>query len=347
LSALRHPFELSSEQLEHRLDEMVDVCFEDLTSQFLILPKGKRFLPFREFQAAYEMLKGRTAAFSRVNEETLWAAVVEDGLTLVVLRTILGLSPPEWADLASQEGDLVVPTGAARVLDVKVRADRALFGRRSRTVTRDRALALIRAAAKLLSQGPPTSPPGTLHRLDKFDTSSGIESLRHAASHHVPYAVVLYERFLGRPFASHRDAVSEEIGDVMESAIERQLHTAQITFRKTARAERVPGYEQAPDFFVPTEAAPAVLIEAKITGDDGTARDKVARVLRLASMRDDRVRQGLPGFELVACIDGRGFGTRRQDMRDLLRATRGKVFALTSLDQLVAHTELRRFASGP
>ena len=52
-------------------------------------------------------------------------------------------------------------------------------------------------------------------------------------------------------------------------------------FRKTKRAERVPGYDQAPDFFVPDEFNPSIVIEAKITGDDGTARDKVARIERL------------------------------------------------------------------
>jgi hypothetical protein len=48
---------------------------------------------------------------------------------------------------------------------------------------------------------------------------------------------------------------------------------------------------------------PAVIIEAKITGDDGTARDKVTRIEKLAAMRDERIRQGVPGFEVVA---GRG-----------------------------------------
>ncbi len=90
---------------------------------------------------------------------------------------------------------------------------------------------------------------------------------------------------------------------------------AGMTFRKTKRAERVPGFEQAPDFFVPTEFAPASVIEAKITGDDGTARDKVTRLQNLAKIRDNRERAGEPSFELVACIDGRGFRVRREDMR--------------------------------
>lgn len=60
-------------------------------------------------------------------------------------------------------------------------------------------------------------------------------------------------------------------------------------------------------------------------------------------MRDDRIRGGDKGFELVACIDGRGFGVRRQDMRDMLAATKGKIFTLATLDQLVEFTGLKKF----
>ena len=129
----------------------------------------------------------------------------------------------------------------------------------------------------------------------------------------------------------------------MESAIEAQLFHAKVPFRKTSHAERVPGFAQAPDFFIPDELVPAVIIEAKITGDEGTARDKVSRILRLASMRDELLRDGKPSFQVVACIDGRGFGSRRQDMKDLLMATHGKVFTANSLDDLVTHTHLVRF----
>ena len=67
-----------------------------------------------------------------------------------------------------------------------------------------------------------------------------------------PYAMLLYERFLGRPFAGHRDSVSELVGDGLENAIEEQLAKAGISFRKTKRAERFPGFNQAPDFMVPS-----------------------------------------------------------------------------------------------
>jgi hypothetical protein len=37
-------------------------------------------------------------------------------------------------------------------------------------------------------------------------------------------------------------------------------------------------------------------------------------------------------FEVIACISGRGFGVRREDMKKLLLATRGKVFTFKTLD---------------
>ncbi len=109
----------------------------------------------------------------------------------------------------------------------------------------------------------------------------------------------------------------------------------------------MPGFEQAPDFFCPDEISPSVIIEAKITGDDGTARDKVARVIRLATMRDDRLRSGKPSFQVVACIDGRGFGVRREDMRQLLAATHGKVFTANTLADLVEGTDLSALRPRP
>src|SRR5271165_1540330 len=156
--------------------------------------------------------------------------------------------------------------------------------------------------------------------------------------------MLLYERFLGRPFAGHRDSVSELVGDVLESAIEGVLAGAGISFRKTKRAQRVPGFDQAPDFIIPSEFNAQVVIEAKITEDDGTARDKVTRVqhpgeLSMAGRGADEP----PKFEVIACIAGRGFKVRREDMKKLLLATRGKVFTLQNVDNLIACTRLGEF----
>jgi hypothetical protein len=214
----------------------------------------------------------------------------------------------------------------------------------SAQLTGKRLKALIDTACQLLQEGAPAVPADVIHRLDKADTKQGLASLQPLAVLGVPYAMLLYERFLGRPFAGHRDSVSDLIGDVLETAIETALTNAGIGFRKTRRAERVEGFDQAPDFIVPDEFNPKTVIEAKITEDDGTARDKVARVQHLQTLSRRGVAPGDPPlFELVACISGRGFGVRRPLMKELLKATRGKVFTLQNLGRLVDCTHLREF----
>jgi hypothetical protein len=106
----------------------------------------------------------------------------------------------------------------------------------------------------------------------------------------------------------------------------------------------VSGFDQAPDFIVPDEFNPEVIIEAKITEDDGTARDKVTRVQHLGTLSmQGRALTDPPRFEVIACIAGRGFGVRREDMKKLLLATRGKVFTLQNLPRLVECTRLKDF----
>ncbi len=75
--------------------------------------------------------------------------------------------------------------------------------------------------------------PDKIHRLDKADTKSGIGGVQALAGMGAPYAMLLYERFLGRPFAGHRDSVSDLVGDSLESAIEDVLSKAGISYRKT------------------------------------------------------------------------------------------------------------------
>jgi hypothetical protein len=160
----------------------------------------------------------------------------------------------------------------------------------------------------------------------------------------VPYAMLLYERFLGRPFAGHRDSVSELVGDILETAIEGALARAGVSNRKTRRAERGAGFDQAPDFIIPSEFNPQIVIEAKITEDDGTARDKVTRVQHLGELSTQGLRpDDPPRFEVIACLAGRRFKVRREDMKKLILATRGKVFTLQTLGSLVECSRLKEF----
>ena len=343
------PYQVDPGDISAHMDELVQSTFDDLTSQFMLLPRGSSFLGYPQFRAGYEVLRKHTNGFTTINVNRCWDAVRQDAVAGVVLRTILGVTPPEWQDLAEEETGESFPNNWARGLDKHMRTDPAYFSTRggSSDLTVGRVTALFQAACHVLEEGAPDTQDGTIHRLDKIDTKEGLDSVRYVAEHHVPYAVLLYERYLGRPFASHRDGVSELVGDVMENAIEDVLSQAGVPSRKTKRAERVPGFEQAPDFFIPDELDPSVIIEAKITGDDGTARDKVSRILRLAAMRDEREREGRPTFEVVACIDGRGFGVRREDMSQMIAATRGKVFTANTLNDLVANTRISEFLPRP
>jgi hypothetical protein len=209
------------------------------------------------------------------------------------------------------------------------------------TVTRLRAL--VQTACDLLLEGAPEVESKSIHRLDKADTKSGISGLQSLTKIGVPYAMLLYERFLGRPFAGHRDSVSDLIGDSLESAIEDILSKAGISYRKTKRAERIQGFDQSPDFIIPSEFNPQIIIEAKLTEDDGTARDKATRIQHLGQLSTEGQPDGQFKYEVVACIGGRGFGVRRGDMEKMLLATRGKVFTLKTMDRLVEYTRLKEF----
>ena len=95
---------------------------------------------------------------------------------------------------------------------------------------------------------------------------------------------------------------------------------------------------------MPDEFNPQIVIEAKLTEDDGTARDKITRVQHLGSLgMQGRGPNEPPRFEVIACIAGRGFKVRREDMKKLLLATRGKVFTLENLNRLVECSRLSEF----
>ncbi|MBN1661083.1 MAG: hypothetical protein JXA93_22000 [Anaerolineae bacterium] len=345
ISKKRFPFEASYAEIETDPEVFIDAVCATLQSSFLLLPEGPGFVSYLRFQEAYEVLKRHTKGFSVVDSGSVMAAIGRDALSFVVLRTILGFTPPELAYMASQELASEIPQGYARTFDRRVRENRDALGSIS-PLGRQRITAMVMVACQIVQRGAAEAAPDILHRLDKVDTRAGLASMRHSAVEGVPYAMLLYERFLGRPFASHRDAVSGLVGMVMEMAVEQELRKAGVSFRHTGRAERLEGFDQAPDFIVPDEYNPRIVIESKITEDDGTARDKVTRIQHLASLSRQHRSRGLPGFEVIACIDGRGFGVRREDMRKLLEATEGKVFTFQTLDRLVDTTALEAYKTG-
>lgn len=326
------------------IDSFIDEVFGELKSGFLELPKGQGFIEYPVFEAGYQALKKATAGFASMRESAITAVVYATPIAFIVLRTIMGFTPSEWADVTTERTGVAVDQSAARTMDRRIRVAPMAPLKDKGSLTDQRLKAMIAAAVETLEEGiGGVDRALILHRLDKVDTIDGLAGIRPMADLGAPYPVLLYERFLGRPFAGHRDSVSELVGDVVESAIEDVLSKVGVSYRKTKRAERITGFDQAPDFIVPDEFNPAVVIEAKLTEDDGTARDKVTRVQRLRTLRDERVLH----YDVVACIAGRGFKVRRNDMRRLLIATDGMVFTPASIEHLVKHTRIRDFVTRP
>ena len=335
------PFEATFAEIKADPDASVSSVFSCLESEFLVMPKGEGFVEYPVFERGYEALKQATVGFTKIASDVLYETALRCPISIVVLRSMLGFTPSEWAYVATERTGVLVTQGFARTLDRRVRMN-PLEPIGDAGVTGERLKLMVQVAARLLQEGAARVDEKSIHRLDKADTRHGLEGVRSFAKIGVPYAVLLYERFLGRPFAGHRDSVSELVGDSLESAIEDVLTKAGISFRKTKRAERIEGFDQAPDFIVPSEFNPQIVIEAKITEDDGTARDKVTRVQHLGELSGAGPK-GRPKFEVIACIGGRGFGVRREDMKKLLLATRGKVFTLKTLNRLVECTRLGEF----
>lgn len=338
----KFPFKVTLEEIEANPDPYISSVFSCLESDFLSIPKGEGFIEYPVFEEGYEVLKAVTKNFSKISIDEILGVTLTTPISLIVLRAILGFTPPEWAYITSQRSNTDISQGFARTLDRRVRFN-PLTPLKVGPKANNRLKAMIDVACQLLMEGAPTIDAVSIHRLNKADTKKGIHGIEVLAGMGVPYAMLLYERFLGRPFAGHRDSVSELVGDVLESAIEDVFVKAGISYRKTKRAERIPGFDQAPDFIVPSEFNPQVIIEAKITEDDGTARDKATRIQHLGALSMMGQPPDKPKFEVIACIGGRGFGVRREDMKKMLLATRGKIFTLKTIGHLVEWSRLREF----
>jgi hypothetical protein len=197
----RYPFEVPYKELITHIDDYVDRIFSVLRSEFLSLPKGEGFIEYPMFEDGYEALKRGTHGFTALTVDAVLEAIREKPVAFIVLRAILGLSPPEWAYLATQRTNTEVSQGFSRSLDRRIRLN-PTFALASTAQTSQRVRALVETACDLLAQPCPDPGPEGIHRLGKADTAQGIRSMQRLADLGVPYAMLLYERFLGRPFAA-------------------------------------------------------------------------------------------------------------------------------------------------
>jgi len=292
--------------------------------------------PFYElpyFREVYEVAATGTDNFVEVGPGRLARVLQDDPRTLLVFRTILGLTKSEFAHsttLAASAHDGLDGISPGRV-DGMERNGSALRDAEARVV----ALTISQVMAGTLFG----EPPGDVKsKQAKPDTAEGWATVERLADEGVPYAMFLHQRHYGGAFRQVLDATSTQRGDLIEDAVEALFAEAGVPYIRTGShnqteiAERFEIVVQpAPDFVVfdETETLRAML-ECKGANDGGTARDKALRFERL---REESVRLG--GIPLLAVLGGIGWARVNDTLGPVVRDTDGRVFTLANLPDML------------
>ncbi|MBI4766940.1 MAG: hypothetical protein HY787_20520, partial [Deltaproteobacteria bacterium] len=147
----KYPFEVVFNEIMRDVERYIDAVFSCLESEFLVMPKGLGFIDYPVFERGYEALKATTKGFSEFDPAKVLPAALAEPISIVVLRTMLGFTPPEWAYLAAQRTGVSVSQGFVRSLDRKVR----MSPERPIKADGERLKVLVETACELLTQGTP------------------------------------------------------------------------------------------------------------------------------------------------------------------------------------------------
>lgn len=303
--------------------------------------------PFYEtthFFAAYDEAARLTEGFTRVSEAELQATLIQCPCTLLVFRTLLGLTKDEFAHSTLLAGgpDELTPLSASQI-DTMERG--AVAAQRPNTArARANATAQAQVAAKTIVMAMDgelfgDAPPGLKSKQRKPDTQDGWGSVRTYATNGVPLRVFLHQRHYGGAFRQVLDATSTLRGDLIEDAVEALFAARGISFIRTGshnQADIARRFEvhvtPAPDFVVfdPADDSLKAMLECKGTNNGGTARDKA---LRFRSLKAESVRLG--GIPLLAVLGGIGWARINDALGPVVRDTDGRVFTLSTLTSML------------
>ena len=106
MSPTEIPFEVPYPAVASDPTPLSTRCLTACSPRFWFCPRGSGFVPYADFAQAYEALKRHTQGFTRMEPLCVMEAIQQDALSLVVLRTILGFSPPELAFVAAERTDV-------------------------------------------------------------------------------------------------------------------------------------------------------------------------------------------------------------------------------------------------
>ena len=118
---IKYPFEASFAEIQENPDLFVSSVFSCLESEFLVMPKGTGFVEYKIFESGYEALKRALSGFRLISVEAVYQTALSMPISIIVLRSMLGFTPSEWAYIAAQHTGVEVTQGFARALDRKIR----------------------------------------------------------------------------------------------------------------------------------------------------------------------------------------------------------------------------------
>lgn len=306
--------------------------------------------PFYEqahFFRAYDLAATATVGFTNVSEESLVRCLSEFPETLLVFRTLLGLTKDEFAHstllagaafeldpLSSSPIDTMERTGLVEPRPARAAGPAAVARAAQQALIAAKTIISV-MDGELFGE----APPGLRSKQQKPDTERGWESVRDFAATGVPLRVFLHQRHYGGAFRQVLDATSGRRGDLIEDAVEALFTEHGLSFVRTGshnQADIAARFEvlvtPAPDFVVfdPADDSLKAMLECKGTNNGGTARDKALRFTRL---RAESVRLG--GVPLIAVLGGIGWARINDALGPVVRDTDGRVFTLSTLNSML------------
>jgi hypothetical protein len=287
------------------------------------------------FEQVYSDAYSATAGFTRVRQAELASVLLQNPKTLLVFRTITGLTKGEFAHATIMAGE---PVGLSPLKTTKVDT----MERNGTPVTENQALVAARTLSQIIEGRLFGVPPRNfVSKQAKPDTENGWSSVHVYASAGVPFSLFLHQRHYGGAFRQVLDATSTKRGDLIEDAVETLFKENGIPYMRTGshnQGDIATRFEvrvtPAPDFVVfdSSETLRAIL-ECKGTNDGGTARDKA---LRFGKLRGESNRLG--GIPLIAVLGGTGWARVNDALGPVVRDTDGRVFTLDTLSEMLEVT---------
>lgn len=328
--ALDAAFALGPEEREAALRVIRPVYESRLTPQFHAVPWGASLHERDAFRTAYQSAYALTEGFTKTSESDLLTVLEADPRTLVAFRLILGYTTAELSAALA-----LIDVATSKAVIEALERERGKMTPARRAVLAGVAKAVTGVIERDLFALDDSLPPEDFKsRLDKIDTEDGWASVQRAAAGGIDYGDLLYERYVDGSWLAVRSAYSEKKGRLIEDAVADLLTEAKIAFdqspEKLVREGLLPS---KPDFVLPNVDDPKVTLEAKGADDGGTARDKAARIVAVATAAEAQ------GWTPMAVIDGNGW-KRRDALVQTLEATHGLTFSLANLDLILQVPEV-------